>query len=166
MRGLVHRLVFVSADAEGFFRGPVPRCVGRRPVRSLAHLFGLLQRTARPAGGATTLDLIGHSTYAARLLRLGTDVIDMFDPWVSAGFRDFAESGRLRQSGVSAVRLLGCETAVTPTARRSMGMLAHVLGMPVVGTRRPLLQSHYDRDGFDPVFQDILVEVGPPGRVR
>jgi hypothetical protein len=60
--------------------------------------------------------------------------------------------------GIVAVRLLGCETAVTDTGRRTLRMLARTLDLPVFGTLVPLLKSHSNADGFSPAFSHILVE--------
>jgi hypothetical protein len=59
---------------------------------------------------------------------------------------------------VVAVRLLGCETAVTDSGRRTLRMLARTFRLPVYGTLVPLTKSHSTADGFDPAFAHILVE--------
>ena len=107
---------------------------------------------------ATTLDLIGHSTRDHHLLRLGRTPIDMLDPRVSGFFGQLDDSGLLQQLGVAAVRLLGCQTAVTDAGRRTLRLLAHTLGVPVYGTTAPLPKSHSNAHGFDPAFSHLLVE--------
>jgi len=64
----------------------------------------------------------------------------------------------LDRLGVAAVRLLGCETAVTDSGRRTVRMLARALGRPVFGTLTPLLKSHSNAGGFDPAYAHLLVE--------
>jgi hypothetical protein len=56
------------------------------------------------------------------------------------------------------VRLLGCETATTPIARRTMRTLARVLGVPVYGATKRLGNGHYGARGFDDAFAHLLVE--------
>ena len=64
---------------------------------------------------------------------------------------------------VTAVRLLGCETAVTDAGQRTLRMLSQTLRLPVFGTRKPLLKSHCTSAGFDPAFAHILTVSRPPG---
>ena len=59
-----------------------------------------------------------------------------------------------------AVRLLGCETAVTDSGRRTLRMLARALGRPVFGTLVPLLKSHSNANGFNPAYAHLLVDSG------
>lgn len=59
---------------------------------------------------------------------------------------------------VVAVRLLGCETAVSPGGKRTLRLLARTLRIPVFGSIKPLMKSHYDKLGFNPAFAHILVE--------
>ena len=105
-----------------------------------------------------TLDLIGHSTRDHHLLRLGDDRIDMLDPVVARFFRSLAAEHLLSRLGVVAVRLLGCETAVSPSGKRTLRLLARTLRVPVFGAIKPLMKSHYDKLGFNPAFAQILVE--------
>lgn len=110
-----------------------------------------------------TLDVIGHSTRDHHLLRLGDDRIDMLDPVVARFFRSLAHDHLLAQLQVIAVRLLGCETAVSPGDKRTLRFLAHTLRIPVFGAIRPLMKSHYDQLGFDPAFAHVLVEAAELG---
>jgi hypothetical protein len=129
-------------------------------------LRAVLEGRARGAApGPVTLDLIGHSTRGHRLLRLGRTPVDMLDPAVAGFFRTLAGDGTLTRNAVSAVRLIGCETAVTETGQRTMRMLARVLGLPVFGTVVPLVKSHFGAAGFDPAFSGILTAAlpGTPG---
>jgi hypothetical protein len=55
--------------------------------------------------------------------------------------------------------LRGCSTARRPTAQRSLRRLAQILQVPVFGSTKDLLASHYTGDGFNPKFDHILVDV-------
>jgi hypothetical protein len=146
----------VSPDAETFFFGRTPRCVNLRRAGSLGELAAILrERTPGPAP-PVTLDLLGHSTREHHLLRLGDTPIDMLDPHVARFFHDCA--GLLGTAGVTAIRLLGCQTAVTDSGRRTVRMLARAVRVPVFGTRTPLLKSHSDARGFSPAYAHLLVE--------
>jgi hypothetical protein len=146
--------------SEAFFAGRVTRCRSTVHAGSLGELHRVLddRAGAHPAPAPITLDLIGHATRGHRLLRLGRTPIDMLDRAVAAFFDDLGESGLLDRLGVVSVRLLGCETGVTPSGRRTLRMLSWVLQLPVYGTTVPLLKSHSDADGFDPRFEHLLVE--------
>jgi hypothetical protein len=52
--------------------------------------------------------------------------------------------------GIGAVRLLGCETAVTGAGQRTVRVLSRALRMPAYGTLVPLHGSHWQADGFKP----------------
>jgi len=43
---------------------------------------------------------------------------------------------------VTAVRLLACETAVTPGRQRTLCLLARTLQVPVFGTKRTLMKRN------------------------
>lgn len=109
--------------------------------------------TARPL----RLDLIGHATRGASLLRLGADAIDMFEPRVVRFFEELANERLLARLGITAVRLLGCHTATSPIGQRTMHRLARVLDVPVYGSRTALLRSHYGAEGLLPIFDRCLV---------
>jgi hypothetical protein len=143
--------------AEAFFAGRVARCVSLYRAASLAELRAVLLRRADHPASARTLDLIGHSTRGHRLLRLGRTAIDMLDPDVALFFTGLAESGLLPRMRITAVRLLGCETGTTDAGLRTMRLLSYALGLPVYGTRTPLLKSHSNAAGFDPAFAHVLV---------
>ncbi|MET9338931.1 hypothetical protein [Nonomuraea sp. NPDC003804] len=154
--------------AEAFFAGRIARCVNLQHAGSLSELRDVLERRLDQAVSPATLDLIGHSTRGHRLLRLGDTPIDMLDPVVARFFRTLAQDRLLPRLQIVAVRLLGCETAVTDAGRRTLRMLAHTLEIPVSGTGKPLLKSHSTAGGFDPAFAHILVDASPwhghPGR--
>jgi hypothetical protein len=143
--------------AETFFAGRAARCASLYHAASLTELRSVLQRRADHPASPRTLDLIGHSTRGHRLLRLGRTAIDMLDPDVARFFAGLAGSGLLPQLRISAVRLLGCETATTDAGLRTLRLLSYVLGLPVYGTRIPLLKSHSNAAGFDPAFAHVLV---------
>jgi hypothetical protein len=143
--------------AEAFFSGEAARCVGLQRAGSLGELREVLERR-RADGTPATLDLIGHSTRDHHLLRLGTTPVDMLDRHVARFFRTLVEDRVLARQEIVAVRLLGCETAVTASGQRTLRMLSHTLRMPVYGTLIPLLKSHSNADGFNPAYSHVLVE--------
>jgi hypothetical protein len=154
----------VSARAEGIAGAP-GGSLGRYVVTGLAGLRQVLESLLATPPPAAYLDLSGHSTRAGRLLRLGADVIDMLEPRIARFFEHLAHECLLARLNVRGLRLLGCQTAVDPTGRRTLRMLARTLGLPVFGTTRTLFKSHYDEHGFDPAFESVLVEarwLGPP----
>ena len=85
------------------------------------------------------------------------------DPQVASFFGALAQAALLPRLQVTAVRLLGCETAVTDAGQRTLRMLSQTLRLPVFGTRKPLLKSHCTSAGFDPAFAHILTVSRPPG---
>ena len=144
--------------AEKFFAGRAARCVTLRHAASLAGLREVLEHCLDDPAQPVILDLIGHSTRGHRLLRLGQTPIDMLDPHVAGFFGTLARNQLLTRLHVTAVRLLGCETAVTDAGQRTLRMLSQTLGLPVFGTIKPLLKSHSNSAGFDPAFAHILIE--------
>jgi hypothetical protein len=149
----------LCAEAEPLLLGVAERCRVAHRVTSLHEVRALLDRLAaqeamhRPG----TLDLIAHSTRGHHFLRIG-DAIDMLDPVIDTFFRSVAADRLLPRLNIIALRLLGCETAVGPCGQRTMQLLARVLGVPVFGTSKVLLKSHFDADGFSPVFARCLLE--------
>lgn len=144
--------------AEAFFSGRAARCENLQHAGSLAELRDILQLRLPDRTSQATLDLIGHSTRDHHLLRLGDTPIDMLDPGVARFFRGLAKDRLLPHLQIAAVRLLGCETAVTDSGQRTLRMLAQTLRVPVFGTQTPLLKSHSNADGFNPAFTHVLVE--------
>src|SRR5215468_11654512 len=144
--------------AEEFFSGRAARCVTMRHAASLADLRAVLERCLDDPAQPVTLDLIGHSTRGHRLLRLGRTPIDMLDLHVAGFFRTLAHDQLLTRLRVTAVRLLGCETAVTDAGQRTLRMLSQTLRLPVFGTTKPLFKTHSNSAGFDPAFTHILIE--------
>ena len=144
--------------AEEFFAGRAARCVTLRHAASLAELRQVLDHCLDDPARPITLDLIGHATRGHRLLRLGDTPINMLDPDVAGFFATLARDQMLTRLHVTAVRLLGCETAGTDAGQRTVRMLAQTLRLPVFGTTKPLLKTHSNSAGFDPAFAHILIE--------
>src|SRR5678815_324855 len=88
------------------------------------HLEQLVAASSCGPIAPKSLDLIGHSTTASSLLRLGSWVIDGADPGVIARFRAFAERSVLQRLGIHAIRLLGCNTAGTARGCETICALA------------------------------------------
>ena len=144
--------------AEAFFSGRAARCVNLYHAGSLAELGDVLEHRLDDVASPRTLDLIGHSTRDHHLLRLGNTPIDMLDPAVARFFQAVAEEHLLPRLRIVAVRLLGCETAVTDSGQRTLRMLGRTLRLPVYGTAKPIFKSHSNAEGFDSAFTHILVE--------
>jgi hypothetical protein len=87
----------------------------------------------------------------------------MLDPAVARFFRAQAAADLMSSLGIGAVRLLGCQTAVTDAGQRTIRMLSRALRMPVYGTLVPLLGSHWQADEFNPAFAGLLVEASQLG---
>ncbi|CAN5852414.1 hypothetical protein BH11MYX3_BH11MYX3_04370 [soil metagenome] len=102
-----------------------------------------------------TLDLIGHAT-SDGLLRIGDWVLDAETAPVSAFFRGIADNEVLPKIGVTALRLLGCSTAVSTRARTTMKILSELLGLEVYGTTAPIYSLHYDEAGFSHQWRFLL----------
>ena len=124
-------------------------------VEDRCDLEALVCRWLAEGTTATTLDLIGHSN-SESLLVLGTWTIDASKRSVAAFFRELADHDVLPRLGIDTVRLLGCQTAVTRQARATLGMLADILGVRVLGTTELVYSAHYDRDGFRDEHAHIL----------
>jgi hypothetical protein len=155
----VARLSTISVLSTGvtelFERGPVVRCP-HHCVGSLFELRSLLDQLG--VSSNRTLDLIGHSRRGTKLLALGRTTVDVLDRSVERFFVQLAADRVLARLGILQLRLLGCETAVCPTGQLTIRRLARTLGVSVYGTRKALMNSHYDERGFDPRFAHLLVE--------
>jgi hypothetical protein len=119
-------------------------------------LFGQLlslQGTRTPK----TLDLVGHSVPRTGTLQLGNWIVDAARPGVTAFFRELAEHDVLPRLGIHAVRLLGCRTAETAQARKTIISLSEILGLEVYGTTGLIFAKHYNAGGFDPAWRFLLV---------
>lgn len=127
-----------------------------REARQVLDVYG-----AKPQQPAITVDLLGHSTRDHRLLRLGGTVIDALDPLVRRFFEEVERSQVLVAMNAVSVRLLGCETAVSPSGQRTLRMLADILGLPVFGSRKRLSRTHHTATGFNPLFESVLIRAAP-----
>ncbi len=126
-------------------------------------LLGRLLGAGRPPT-PKTLDLIGHSTPGPSLLVLGGWVIDAASTKVRAFFRELAELEVLPRLGITAVRLLGCQTATTAHGRATICKLSEILGVEVLGTRALLYSAHYDARGLRDSAQHALASSGELAR--
>ena len=81
----------MACDADGVLEGLLSRLQHVERVESLDDVRAVLDRHA--FDGPTTLDLLGHSTTAARLLQLGRSIIDMCDPPIARFFEALARDG-------------------------------------------------------------------------
>jgi hypothetical protein len=103
-----------------------------------------------------TLDLIGHST-SDGLVLLGDWMIDARRGSVRAFFRGLVDDELLPRLGITAVRLLGCETATSDVGRATICTLADILGVEVYGTSQMIYAADYDVRGFRDDHEHILV---------
>lgn len=126
---------------------------GRSALESLLGQLVYSIDDATPA--PKTLDLIGHATPDG-LLRIGDWVLDGETTTVSAFFRGIADCEVLPRIGVTALRLLGCSTAVSTRARSTMKILSELLGLEVYGTTSPIYSLHYDEHGFAHQWRFLL----------
>lgn len=121
-------------------------------------LFGQLLALSRSQiATPKTLDLVGHSVAGTSVLQLGNWIIDAARPGVTAFFRELAEHDVLPRLGIHAVRLLGCRTAETAQARRTIIALSEILGLEVYGTTGIIFANHYNATGFDNAWRFLLV---------
>jgi hypothetical protein len=123
-------------------------------------LFGQLLAAASAAASDVktpkTLDLVGHSVPGTSALQLGDWVIDSARAGVTAFFRELAQHDVLPRLGIYAVRLIGCRTAETSQARRTLIALSEILGLEVYGTTGIIFANHYNAAGFDPAWRFLL----------
>ena len=155
---LENSLNVVSAGALDTISPAMARADNTFVARSLLDLGRALEAAAaRPRTGPLAIDLVGHSTRDHQLLRLGSTTIDALDLGVLRWFEAVADSGILRELGAACLRLLGCATAMTPSGRRTIRLLAAVLGIPVYGTRKRISRMHHTDRGFNPQFHHVLV---------
>jgi|JI9StandDraft_1071089.scaffolds.fasta_scaffold370012_2 hypothetical protein len=151
-------VVLVSSRADHLARYVVdaPR------IDELAEVPRLLAARPRARGAAVILELVGHSSQAGRLLRLGRHLIDPLTPATATALT--AWRAPLAAAGVVEVRLLGCSTAVGAFAQRALALLAARWRVPVAGTRRDLLLIDLAPRGLRPALASrLLVVASPPG---
>jgi len=124
----------------------------------LEELFGKLLAAAETQQPTPkTLDLVGHSVAGTSTLQLGDWIIDCARTGVTAFFRELADHDVLPRLGIHAVRLLGCRTAETAQARRTICTLSEILGLEVHGTMGIVFANHYDAQGFDDAWRFLLI---------
>ncbi|HET9992925.1 MAG TPA: hypothetical protein VFQ65_30525, partial [Kofleriaceae bacterium] len=99
-----------------------------------------------------------HTRRGTKLLAMGRDTLDVLVPAIERVMTQLVTSGLLRRLRIQALRLIGCETAVTPAGQLTIKRLARILEMPVYGTRKRIGSSHYNSDGFDSTFDHLLIE--------
>lgn len=164
----MHRpsLNLVSADALDTIPAAMRCAAGTRIVASLDELPRVLEDQAvrrRGVAAALDVDLIGHSTRNHHLLRIGVTVIDTLDLGIRRFFEQLARIRILDAVNAASLRLLGCETAVSPSGQRTLRTLAAILQLPVYGTRKRLSRLHYSARGLQPQFRCVLLEGCPSG---
>ncbi len=122
----------------------------RVTVDGRADVERVLNNLARDASASTprTLDLIGHSTPDRSLLILGDWVIDGTSAKVLSFFRGLVDEGVFARLGITAIRLLGCETAVSATGRLTLIALSDLTELEVFGTSMMINETSYAADGF------------------
>jgi hypothetical protein len=103
-----------------------------------------------------TLDLIGHSNEHGVLV-LGTWTIDAGRRVVRSFFRGLADNDVFARLGVTAIRVLGCETV---RARETLQALSDICGIPVFGSTQMLGAVHYEPAGFREDCEHALVAYG------
>jgi hypothetical protein len=152
----------VSAGALDVHAGPLTGAENTVVVWSLHEARRALDlRAMRTPPPAMTVDLLGHSTRDHKLLRLGATVIDALDPLVLRVFQEIERSRVLPAMNAVSVRLLGCETAVSASGRRTLRLLAEALGLPVYGSRKRLSSTHHTDQGLSALFDHLLIETAP-----
>jgi hypothetical protein len=147
-RELPH-LSISGADARGPLRAVQERMAGALLISSITGLYRLLSdlRQVRGPEPPTTLDLIGPTT-GTGLLQLGTSVIDASVHAVHQLFDWIGREQILQSLGVKEVRLIGCRTAIEPTAHETMRRLAQLVGVPVSGTTTLIHSDHFRERGL------------------
>jgi hypothetical protein len=95
-----------------------------------------------------TLDLIGHASPDRSLLVLGDWLIDGTRSKVSSFFRGLDDCEVLQRIGITAIRLLGCETGVSEAGRHTLLALSEILKVETYGTTQTVGPSSYDENGF------------------
>lgn len=147
----VHQsLSLITRDADDLLRRIRDVISQRVLVDGRADVERVLSSLARDASVPTprTLDLIGHSTPDRSLLILGDWVIDGTSSKVLSYFRGLADEGVFTRLGITAIRLLGCETATSSTGRLTLTALSEITGLEVFGTSQMIDETSYTADGF------------------
>lgn len=156
----------VSFDVLDVLSEPLKAAENSTIVKSLSEARQVLDvYGAKPPLPAVNVDLLGHSTRDHKLLRMGGTVIDALDPRVRRFFEEIERSRVLQAMNAVSLRLLGCETGVSPSGLRTLRMLAEILGLPVFGSRKRLSKTHHTATGFNPLFGSVLVAAEPGNRL-
>jgi hypothetical protein len=144
--GEVARMVDILAHGE-----PVDRLEGlTRVLEELASC-----PPSPDKARSRTLDLIGHSD-EARLLHLGSSVVDPRVEGVRRLFEKIAADGLLQRLNITELRLLGCETAMSVDGQTAIRALTEVLGIPVLGTTKLLYAAYFGEDGLRRRYEPVL----------
>lgn len=152
----------ISVDALSVVRASVKAAPHSTVITSFGEVRRLLDLYAeRPTAPAVTVDLLGHSTRDHQLLRMGGVVLDALDLRIRRYFEEIERCQVLKAINAVSLRLLGCETAVSPSGQRTLRLLAEILGLPVIGTLVRLGRTHYAEEGFNPRFEHVLVQAEP-----
>ncbi len=157
------RHINVSASpTDGELTRLVERVASHRPVEQLVGLRRLLDGllccpATRPGSAPRTLDLLAHST-ADRLLQMGSSVLDPRQPAIRRLFEQMARDEVLPGLGIHAVRLLGCETAMTHAGQDAIRALTDILGVRVLGTVRPVYAAHFGATGLLDRYELMLCD--------
>lgn len=156
------RLNVAGLPAEGELARALDLVANEHMVDRLADLHDVLGRVVRCAtcaGGARTLDLLGHST-GRRLLQLGATELDPTRDEVRRELDRLARDGLLERLGIDELRLLGCQTAMSPAGQQAIRDLTRFLGVRVVGTTKLVYAAYFGDAGFKDRYEDILCDAG------
>jgi hypothetical protein len=145
----------VSSSCRDLFSHGEASLHHRTTVRSLDDIYRALESVS-PIETSRSLDFVGHSARASGLLLIGDDVVDMLIDSVRDTFARIANSGILAALNISCIRLLGCNTTATPSARYAIIKLASIMRKPVYGSIRALRNAHFGVDGFRKEFEHVL----------
>lgn len=149
-------LIDASADGElARIRSVLAQPVAVEGRADIEVVLGRLASHGR-SPSPKTLDLIGHSTPDRSLLVIGDWVIDGTRSKVTAFFRGLADCEVFARLGITAVRLLGCETARSEGGRHTLLALSEITELDVLGTTQIVSATHYDREGFLAKNEPIL----------
>jgi hypothetical protein len=98
---------------------------------------------------ASTIDLVGL-TGTDHIVTLHGRPIDAQIGRVRAFWRELADRDTLGQLGITTMRLVGCLSATGSRARATIGALAEILQLDVVGTTELVSLADFGPDGFMP----------------
>jgi hypothetical protein len=96
-----------------------------------------------------TLDLVGLTGHD-KLLAFAGRPLDTEIPLVRSVFRELAEQQVLSRLGITAIRLIGCMTAVGERARRTIATLADIVELEVSGTTDLVSVADISSTGYLP----------------